>query len=325
MASWQSTWDNAELTIFGFFQTLLGGTYGADAFIGELPKDFEYASVDGVWTVGLEGGGTPLDFDQNMNTPGGWVEKELVVRFEGIWNTRDQAKRVARGLPDAGADNQDGGVMARRITILGMGPTANERRLDIARYCEGTEIWGLNNGFVQFPHLRGKWARYFELHAWNYLKDWSIKGSGVNAYFDILDRLGCPVWVGQPLPMIHNQKQYPFVDVCEHFKSNYFLGSPSLMLMLALYEHDNGEPVEYIQSWGIDTSDPQHGQQRASWAWWLAFAQQRGIDIGGTANAFQAEYERDDGLRGLREQIGDEIAKRRTATAANETSTEDAA
>ena len=101
MASWQSTWDNAELTIFGFFQTLLGGTYEVDAFIGELPKDFEYASVDGVWMVGMEGGGTPLDFDQNINTPGGWVEKELGVRFDGIWNTRDQAKRVAGQLMDA--------------------------------------------------------------------------------------------------------------------------------------------------------------------------------------------------------------------------------
>jgi hypothetical protein len=87
--------------------------------------------------------------------------------------------------------------------------------------------------------------------------------------------------------------------------SNYFLGSPSLMLALALYEHDSGQPIRQIDSWGIDTSDPQHGQQRQSWSYWLAQAHARGIETGGTSCGYMAEPERDAGLAGLREQVGD--------------------
>jgi hypothetical protein len=81
--------------------------------------------------------------------------------------------------------------------------------------------------------------------------------------------------------------------------SNYFLGSPSLMLALALWEHDRGATIGQIDSWGIDTSDPQHGQQRQSWAFWIGQAMQRGIRFSGTATEFFAEPEKDDGLRGL--------------------------
>ena len=49
----------------------------------------------------------------------------------------------------------------RRITILGMGPSASERRWDILRYCEGTEIWTLNNAYQKFGHITGRVARWF--------------------------------------------------------------------------------------------------------------------------------------------------------------------
>lgn len=189
----------------------------------------------------------------------------------------------------------------RRITILGMGPSANERRHDIERYCEGTEIWGLNNGYLKYPQLRGTWGRFFELHSWKYLRKWE---SGVDDHFAAIAALKCPVFVGQPLPLIEDQTVFPFLDVCRHFDSNYFLGSPSLMLMLALYEHDNGNPVEEVRSWGIDTSDPSHGQQRSAWSWWLAHAHNREIKLTGTSTQFMAEHENDDGLRGLREELG---------------------
>ena len=193
--------------------------------------------------------------------------------------------------------------MARRITILGMGPTAFERKIDIEKYCAG-EIWGLNNGYLSYPHLKGKWGRFFELHAWRYVKDWDNGTSGKVDHCGALQELDCPVYSMEPLPLIEKQVRFPMLDACKHFKTNYFLGSPSLMLMLALYEHDMGQHVEYIESWGIDTSDERHGQQRASWAFWLRAAHDRGIDLGGSSTNFFAEYENDDGLRGLREHIG---------------------
>lgn len=195
----------------------------------------------------------------------------------------------------------------KRITILGMGPTANERRLDILRYCEGTLIRGLNNAYLVFPHLRGHWDKFYELHAWAYLKDWKA-GDGVD-HFAALDALGCEVVTTQPIPLCLRQTRLDVVEMCRALKSNYFLGSPSLMLMHALWDHDldraaGGPGVAYIQSYGIDTNDERHTQQRHSWAYWLRAAQERGIDIGGTALDFFGEYERDDGLRGLREDIG---------------------
>jgi hypothetical protein len=85
------------------------------------------------------------------------------------------------------------------------------------------------------------------------------------------------------------------------------------MLALALYEHDTGATGAQVDSWGMDTSDPQHAQQRASWAYWMAQTHARGIETGGTSTAFAAERERDGGLVGLRERIGDAIAKTQQA------------
>jgi len=196
----------------------------------------------------------------------------------------------------------------RRITILGMGQTASERKHDIARYCEGTEIWGLNNGYCFFPNMSDKWDRFFELHSWDYLRKWNA-GNGINCHFTELELLCCPIYATCKLPVIENQFFYDTLEICRHFDTNYFLGSPSLMLMLALYEHDKGSEIEYIQSYGIDTLDELHMQQKTSWAYWLHEATDRGIEIGGTACNFMLEPERDEGLKGLRIAVGKEMEK----------------
>lgn len=222
--------------------------------------------------------------------------------------------------------------MERRITILGMGASATERRHDIARYCEGTEIWGLNNGYITFPRLaQGKaFSRFFELHSWRYLSTWKPgtdrDGNQIN-HFAALDALGCPVYVGQPMPLLANQKLVDWTAFGHYWNGKLFgrlsavsdtgtdrlavftMGSPSIMLSLALWEHDTGQEVEYIQSWGIDTSDPQHVTQRASWSFWLSQALARGISIGGTAAGFMFAHENDEGLHGLRELITANVNK----------------
>lgn len=196
--------------------------------------------------------------------------------------------------------------MGRRITILGMGDSGNERRHDILRYCEGTEIWGLNNGYISYPVLRGHWTRFFELHSWPYLRTWDA-GPGIKCHFSELHALGCPVYVTVELPVIARQVIYDPLKICRHFGTNFFLGSPSLMLMLMLYEHDNGRPVEYVQSYGIDTDDGRHAQQRVSWAYWLRAVTDRGIDVGGTMADFMLVKENDAGLEGLRAFVGQQM------------------
>ena len=204
-------------------------------------------------------------------------------------------------------------MSGRRITILGGGPSAIERRWDIMRYCEGTEIWTLNNAYNAFGHIVPAVSRWFELHAWDGLRGEHLydKGNPARDHFERLAGLPCPVYTTDRIPAVSNQHQVPWVDVFAHHSrdrgSNYFLGSPSLMLALALYEHDKGDTIEYIQSWGIDTSDRNHAQQRQSWAYWVSQAHARGIQTGGTMCAFMSEPERDAGLRGLREKIGDAL------------------
>jgi hypothetical protein len=89
---------------------------------------------------------------------------------------------------------------------------------------------------------------------------------------------------------------------------NYFLGSPALMLCYALHEHVTGtRKLKAIRSYGIDQRDPSHAQQRAAWAFWLGVAHHMGIEFEGTAFDFSSEPEKDAGLVGRREKIGQVI------------------
>lgn len=173
-----------------------------------------------------------------------------------------------------------------------------------------------------FAHITSECSRWFELHNWDYLKTWDA-GADIPDHFRHLAALGVPVYTTEKLPAIIDQHQIDwvrvFADLCSVNKGfstdaltaqNYFLGSPSLMLLFALWEHDQGNTVEYIQSYGIDTSDTRHKQQRQSWAFWCGQAMARGIQLGGTMTDFMLEPEMDDGLRGLRELIGDGIEKK---------------
>ncbi len=220
--------------------------------------------------------------------------------------------------------------MGRRITILGMGPTANERRHDMAAYCEGTEIWSLNNAYLTFPKLAASKAftRFFELHSWAYLQKWQAgktASGGTVDHWASLESLGCTIYTGQHLPYLTRQvlvdwtafgaywreRLFGKVQAVSETGTNsiaaYFMGSPSTMLALALMEHDKGQEIDYIQSWGIDTTDTQHVCQRAAWSFWISQALGRGISIGGTAAAYMFDHEIDEGLQGLRELITQQV------------------
>ena len=215
--------------------------------------------------------------------------------------------------------------MGRKITILGMGQTATERRHDIEQYCKGTEIWSLNNAYLTFPKLReGKlFDMFFELHSWQYLEKWKA-GEDVNHYRQ-LDKLGCPVYAGQPLPFVEKQVVIDWKAFAEHWHKRifhnvaasfdlctkrlaaFFRGSPSIMFAVALMEHDQGDRIEYMQSWGIDTRDPSHVCQRASWSFWVSQALARGIEIGGTMCNYMFDVENDLGLAGLQDYVSNKI------------------
>jgi hypothetical protein len=202
--------------------------------------------------------------------------------------------------------------MGRRITILGMGPSAYRKADNIADYCKGTEIWSLNNAYLMYENLfhEKSFARFFELHSWQYLQDWhpgDYQGKRID-HFKTLMQLQCPVYVSEFVPVVSNQVLYPHVEVLEHFGTTAeFKGSPSYMLALALYEHAMGDKIDYIQSYGIDTSDEKHKCQRASWAQWTLRAELMGIEIGGSMLNFRNDPEEDEGLNGLNELIKSKI------------------
>jgi len=209
----------------------------------------------------------------------------------------------------------------RKITILGMGRTGMRKADCVEQFCVG-EVWSLNNAYLTYPQMNGKWARFFELHSNDYLKTWRPAPNMTPMdHFNCLHRLGCPVYTSQRIPVVMRQQIVGEYDASGHLSVDYrtagldgmaghadvfgslggarFFGSPSVMLAVALWEHDNGAPIAEIRSWGIDTQDPDHQQQRASWAWWLSKADSRGIKITGSALEFFGETDRDEGLVGL--------------------------
>lgn len=219
-------------------------------------------------------------------------------------------------------------LAGRHIVILGMGGTALRKADAIENWLpDGCEPWSLNNAYLFYPSLREShgFARFFELHSWNYLRTWSPgktdDGKDID-HWRHLDELGCDVYRAQPLPVVRRQMQYPFPAVIRHFGGVlYTLGSPSLMLALAIWEHDQGETIRQIDSYGIDTADPSHSQQRHPWAVWTHRALDRGITMGGTSMAYLGEHDGDDGLNGLDEHIRRMIAEeQQAATATPDTS-----
>jgi hypothetical protein len=202
--------------------------------------------------------------------------------------------------------------MSRRITILGMGRSAMRKADVIEQFVSDSECWSLNDAYLMYPQMVGRFARFFEIHAWDYLRQWTPRthaGEQVN-HFAGLNSLGCPIVAAGHLPGVSNISIYPFADVLKHFgPSAEFKGSPSWMIALAIYEHDQGQTVEEIRSYGIDQLDASHVSQRAAWAQWIVRAEQRGIKIGGTAAAFRDEPETDAGLSGLAEYYRNELKK----------------
>jgi len=222
-------------------------------------------------------------------------------------------------------------LKGRHVVILGMGATALRKADYIEQVCpDGCEVWSLNNAYAFFPNLAKakRFTRFFELHEFGYLKTWKAgeneRGEPID-HFRTLDSLGCPVYVTQPLPMVRNQVQYPYGDVFESSGGLlYTLGSPTLMLALAVHEHKTGQTIERIDSYGIDTMDERHRQQRAPWAVWTHSALWSGITMGGTSMAYVSEIDQDEGMKNLGPYVSEILREHQAAKKPNTTPPADA-
>ena len=98
--SWASAWQTAEERTAKWLASKLGQTFGKNAYVGEIPKNFAYTDREGMWWFGIQGGGTPQDYEFNMNTPGACNERLMSAEFEGVWTDRADAQAVAGKLMD---------------------------------------------------------------------------------------------------------------------------------------------------------------------------------------------------------------------------------
>lgn len=190
----------------------------------------------------------------------------------------------------------------RTVTMLGFGDSARAlmRAGTLADNIVG-EVWTLNNAWDCFGD-EFKADRWFALHTDAAIEK-TYRGPNGHDPWTRLDLAGCDVFMQTaPHPRVRRSRPFPFRAVFERFGSNFFLGSPALMLALAIYEG-----VGHIRTWGLDMADGRHAQQRTSWAWWVHEAMTRGITFSGTALNFMREIDNDEGLRGLRERIAQDI------------------
>lgn len=187
--------------------------------------------------------------------------------------------------------------MGRAITILGFGDSVRNliRQGRLRESCVG-EVWSLNNGWNVFGD-DFKADRWFALHSLEAIEK-TYTCDGGHDPLSRLDLLGCDVFMQGIHHRVRRSRQYPFEAVFARFNTDFFFGSPPLMLALALYEG-----VSHVRTWGLDMADPRHIQQRTAWAWWVQIAATRGVTFSGTALAFMGEQEIDEGLRGLRARI----------------------
>mgnify|MGYP001162016817 CR=1 FL=1 len=175
----------------------------------------------------------------------------------------------------------------RKIALIGKAPST----VALAPYDDPAwEVWILNT----LGHLSEvpRWDRQFELH------DLELtKAKEYGDYYQWLSRQTRPVFLRDSPPAeFKGGVQFPLGAILQHFGkyagANYLTNTVSLMLALAIYEHETGFPVSDIGLWGIDMA--QHGlkaaghvgwftseyaRQRPSVEYWIGIAEGRGIRV----------------------------------------------
>lgn len=175
----------------------------------------------------------------------------------------------------------------RKLAMIGKAPSS----LALAPYKDETwEVWILNT----LGHLNEvpRWDRQFELH------DLELtKAKEYGDYYQWLERQTRPVFLRDTPPASFKHGiRYPLGEIQQHFAHlagrNYLTNTVSLMVALALYEHDHGLPVGEIGLWGVDMAQhalrgaghvgwftSEYARQRPSVEYWLGVADGRGIKV----------------------------------------------
>jgi len=201
---------------------------------------------------------------------------------------KEKAKRAviqSQPVDQAATPQPQAPLVPRKIAIIGKAPSS----FALAPYGDPEwEVWILNT--LGHANEVPRWDRQFELH------DLELtKAKEYGDYYPWLAKQYRPVYLRDKPPAEFNGGvQYPLGPILEHFTNyagrKYLTNTVSLMVALAIYEHETGTPVSDIGMWGVDMA--QHGlrgaghvgwftseyaRQRPSVEYWIGIAEGKGI------------------------------------------------
>lgn len=175
----------------------------------------------------------------------------------------------------------------RKIAIIGKAPSS----IKFAPFADPAwNIWILNT--LGHASEVPRWDRQFELHDLELTKH-----KDYGDYYPWLTRQTRPVFLRDAPPAeFQAGVQFPLGEILEHFKGlsgrTYLTNTVSLMLALAIFEHELGETTEAIGLWGVDMAQhalqgaghvgwftSEYARQRPSVEYWIGIAEGRGIKV----------------------------------------------
>ena len=175
----------------------------------------------------------------------------------------------------------------RKVAIIGKAPSS----VALAPYDDPTwEVWILNT--LGHANEVPRWDRQFELHELSL-----TKAKEYGDYYPWLERQTRPVFLrDEPPATFANGVRFPLGEIIQHFGylagKQYLTNTVSLMLALALYEHENGLPISDIGIYGVDMAQhalrgaghvgwfsSEYARQRPSCEYWIGIAEGKGIRV----------------------------------------------
>jgi len=124
----------------------------------------------------------------------------------------------------------------RKVAIIGF--ASNTLHL-VPWFDESFELWGMNQGHLNFPRRADRW---FEMHQPEATAD--IRDPN---YIDFLKQLQIPVYMIQQYEEYPTSLRYPIEDAINYVGQDYFMSSPAFMMVLAAMEG-----FEEIHLYGIN-------------------------------------------------------------------------
>lgn len=164
-----------------------------------------------------------------------------------------------------------------------IGSKANTRYL--APYgAKDWEFWSLNNLFLVLDTQH--FHKWFELHDFQYKNktyyrrnSTEYKNESIKYYMMKIADLNIPVYMQQKWDIIPKSRVFPFNEIIEHFKTNYFGCSFTWMIAYILYQHMKGDKVKKIGIWGTDLDGIEYYHQLPSFVYFLGIARGLGIEL----------------------------------------------